>query len=125
MHAGAEAVSSKKICEHYGVSGRYYEVMLQGLVRHSILNASKGPRGGYTLAKEKRRTTLADIMKAYLDLKRDAPKETQAYEMQIIQNMLQLEEENCLNALEKVTIQDVCAKHQHGRNSQNKADFSI
>ena len=38
--------------------------MLQALVRHGILKGTRGPRGGYELAREARRITADDILRA-------------------------------------------------------------
>jgi len=35
--------------------------VLQALVRHGILKGTRGPRGGYELAREQRRITADDI----------------------------------------------------------------
>jgi Rrf2 family protein len=43
---------------------RYLEQMMQKLVRAGVLRGVRGPSGGYLLAREKRRITLADISKA-------------------------------------------------------------
>jgi Rrf2 family iron-sulfur cluster assembly transcriptional regulator len=38
--------------------------VLQALVRHGILKGIRGPRGGYELAREQRRITADDILRA-------------------------------------------------------------
>jgi DNA-binding IscR family transcriptional regulator len=38
--------------------------VLQALVRHGILKGVRGPRGGYELAREQRRITADDILRA-------------------------------------------------------------
>jgi DNA-binding IscR family transcriptional regulator len=38
--------------------------VLQALVREGILKGVRGPRGGYELARERRRITVDDILKA-------------------------------------------------------------
>lgn len=43
---------------------RYLEPMLQKLVRAGILRSVRGPQGGYVLARERRRISLADICAA-------------------------------------------------------------
>ena len=40
------------------------EPVLQALVRHGILKGIRGPRGGYELAREQRRITVDDILRA-------------------------------------------------------------
>jgi len=61
-HAGAEPVQSREITRRQGIPRRYLEQALQQLVRHDILVGTRGPKGGYRLAKERRRISVADIV---------------------------------------------------------------
>src|SRR5262245_53090091 len=47
-----------------GLSERYLEPVLQALARHDIVKGTRGPRGGYQLAREERRITADDIFRA-------------------------------------------------------------
>jgi Rrf2 family transcriptional regulator, iron-sulfur cluster assembly transcription factor len=47
-----------------GLSERHLEPLLQALARHDILKSTRGPRGGYELAREERRITADDILRA-------------------------------------------------------------
>lgn len=57
----SEPISSKEIAEKLGVQQRYLEQMMQRLVHKGVLKGVRGPRGGYLLARERRRVSLADI----------------------------------------------------------------
>lgn len=63
-NTGGAPMSGKDIAERQGLPPRYLEQMMQKLVRAGILRGVRGPRGGYLLAREKRRITLADICDA-------------------------------------------------------------
>ena len=52
-----EPVQSKEIMRRQGVPDRYLEQVMQALVRQGVLKGVRGPRGGYRLAKERRRIT--------------------------------------------------------------------
>jgi Rrf2 family protein len=43
---------------------RFLEPVLQELVRSGVLTSVRGPRGGYKLARERRRISLGDIYRA-------------------------------------------------------------
>src|SRR5262249_23542757 len=43
---------------------RHLEPLLQALVREGVLKGVRGPRGGYQLARERRRITVDEILKA-------------------------------------------------------------
>ena len=63
-HAGAEPVQSREITRRQEIPQRYLEQALQHLVRDNILIGVRGPRGGYRLAKERRRITIGDIVRS-------------------------------------------------------------
>ena len=56
-HGGAEPVQSQDIARRLGLPRRYLEQVLQQLVRAGVLKGVRGPRGGYRLARERRRVT--------------------------------------------------------------------
>ncbi|MBN2751209.1 MAG: Rrf2 family transcriptional regulator [Rhodospirillaceae bacterium] len=62
-NAGGEPVQSSEITARQGIPRRYLEQTLQALVRHEILVGVRGPRGGYRLARERRRITVGDIVR--------------------------------------------------------------
>jgi len=66
-NAASDPMSSKEIASKQGMPPRYLEQMMQKLVRAGVLRGVRGPRGGYLLAREKRRITLADICTALGD----------------------------------------------------------
>ena len=57
-HAADTPVQSKDIATRQDISRRYLEQVLQQLVREGVLRGVRGPRGGYRLARERRRVTL-------------------------------------------------------------------
>jgi len=61
-NARPDPVQSKDITARQQIPPRYLEQALQQLVRAGILKGVRGPRGGYTLARERRRITVADIV---------------------------------------------------------------
>src|SRR5258708_1586414 len=63
-NAADRPVRAKEITERQGVPPRFLEPVLQDLVRAGILDSVRGPRGGYRLARERRRITLADLCRA-------------------------------------------------------------
>ena len=62
-HAGAEPVQSREITRRQGSPRRYLEQALQNLVRSGVLVGVRGPRGGYRLARERRRITVGEIIR--------------------------------------------------------------
>ena len=64
LHDGDAPVSAKTLAVRHGLPPRHLEPVLQALVRHGILKGTRGPRGGYELAREQRRITADDILRA-------------------------------------------------------------
>jgi Rrf2 family protein len=60
-NTGRGPISSRDIADRQGLPPRYLEQLMQRLVRGGILRGVRGPRGGYLLAKERRRITVGDI----------------------------------------------------------------
>jgi Rrf2 family protein len=57
-------VSAKALAARHNLPARHLEPVLQELVRIGILKGIRGPRGGYELARERRRITADDILRA-------------------------------------------------------------
>jgi Rrf2 family protein len=57
-------ISAKTLAARHALPPRHLESVLQSLVREGILKGIRGPRGGYELAREARRVTANDILRA-------------------------------------------------------------
>ena len=62
-NARPEPVQAKEITARQGVPQRYLEQVMQQLVRAGILKGVRGPRGGYRLARERRRISVGDVVR--------------------------------------------------------------
>ena len=57
-------VSARKLAARHNLPPRHLEPVLQALVHEGIFHGIRGPRGGYELARERRRISVADILRA-------------------------------------------------------------
>jgi Rrf2 family iron-sulfur cluster assembly transcriptional regulator len=64
LHGRGHPVSAKVLAARHALPARHLEPVLQALVRFGILKGIRGPRGGYELARERRRITADDILRA-------------------------------------------------------------
>ena len=64
IHARTRPVSAKALAERHKLPPRHLEPVLQALVRDGILRGVRGPHGGYELAREHRRISAEDILRA-------------------------------------------------------------
>jgi len=64
IHAQGRPVSAKALAARHRLPPRHLEPVLQALVRDGILKGVRGPHGGYELARERKRITAEDILRA-------------------------------------------------------------
>ena len=64
LHGKGRPVSAKALAARHALPARHLEPVLQALVRMGILRGIRGPRGGYELARERRRISADDILRA-------------------------------------------------------------
>ena len=131
-HASDLPVQSKEIADRQGIPRRYLEQVLQQLVHAEILRGVRGPRGGYRLAKERRRITVAEIATVVHDMEggRDPLTDPAGSELghTVRRPIWQEIEEYAMERLSKTTIEDLCISAQRAgieSHSQNQFDFMI
>jgi Rrf2 family protein len=64
LNGHSRPVAAKALATRHSLPPRHLEPVLQALVRHGILKGVRGPRGGYELARERRRISADDILRA-------------------------------------------------------------
>ena len=72
LNARERPVSARKLAARHNLPPRHLEPVLQALVHEGIFNGVRGPRGGYELAREKKRISVADILRAVGSVEDDA-----------------------------------------------------
>src|SRR5882762_9780581 len=112
-NAGTLPVQSTEITGRQGIPRRYLEPVLQQLVRVDILTGVRGPRGGYRLARERRRITVGEIVRAIRSLETAADEEDalppgSRLGQEIVRPLwLELQEE-AVRRLDGLSIEDLC-----------------
>jgi len=64
LNARGRPVAAKALASRHHLPPRHLEPVLQALVRQGILKGIRGPRGGYELARDQRRITADEILRA-------------------------------------------------------------
>ncbi len=131
-HAGSEPVQSREITRRQGIPRRYLEQALQGLVRKNILIGVRGPRGGYRLARERRRISVGDIVRVVREMESgtgpyDTPTHSELGE-KVVSPLWRELHDQVMERLDSVTIDDLGDRaDQAGILSQGRSnlDFSI
>lgn len=131
-HAGSEPVQSSEITRRQGIPRRYLEQALQNLVRDGVLLGVRGPRGGYRLARERRRITIGDIIRVVRKMETaEDPlvEDTGSPLAHRVVRPLWLEiQDDIMSRLDRLSIDDLCAKaNDAGIVSEGRSslDFSI
>lgn len=131
-NGGTLPVQSGEITRRQGIPRRYLEQVLQQLVRAGILEGMRGPKGGYRLARERRRITLGEIVRVVqaLDGGADPLEEGTGAELgrRVVRPLWAELQEELMKRLDTVTIEDLCVRaHQAGVAGAYAArlDFSI
>ncbi|HIM42021.1 MAG TPA: Rrf2 family transcriptional regulator [Rhodospirillales bacterium] len=131
-HAGAEPVQSREITRRQGIPRRYLEHALQHLVRQEILIGVRGPRGGYKLARERRRITVGDIVRVVREMEADNNliEETQGSELgyQVVRPLWRELQDGLMERLDSLTVDELCTRaNQSGIVSEGRRnlDFTI
>jgi Rrf2 family protein len=131
FNARPEPVQAKEITARQGVPQRYLEQVMQQLVRAGILKGVRGPRGGYRLAKERRRISVGDIVRAAELAEDETAEDAQPRSelgARIVTPFIQSLQDELMARLEAITVEDLCQKARAAGVSvedNNTADFTI
>lgn len=130
-NARPDPVQSKDITRRQGIPQRYLEQVLQSLVHRNILKGVRGPKGGYTLARERRRITVGDVVRVVDQLDAEAedepPSEAELGE-KVIKPLWTETRDAILARLDEITMEDLCRRAEalgieHG--TRSTPDFNI
>lgn len=126
LHARPAPVSAKALSGRHGLGPRHLETVLQALVRGGILKGVRGPRGGYALARERRRISLGDIVRASEGGGPD-PQEPPASDLvrQVIAPAIAGASASFLAALDAITVEDLCRNAAPAGGAAEERDFTI
>ena len=127
LNAGGNPVQNVAIAKRQGIPKRYLEQTLQILVRNNILVASRGPRGGYRLAKERRKIKILDIIKSVTKEKEINNLFKSNISKIIIQPLINKFLEDSMIYLDKISVEDIYNQYKQ-KNKDNpikKVDFVI
>lgn len=124
-NARTEPVQSRDITERQGVPSRYLEQVLQQLVRAGILRGVRGPKGGYTLARERRRITIADVLRVVsaMDGEEDVSPSTADLGARVIGPLCAGVNDEILARFDGITMEDLC--REAGTKGIRRADGTL
>jgi Rrf2 family protein len=131
FNARPEPVQAKEITARQGVPQRYLEQVMQQLVRAGVLKGVRGPRGGYRLAKERRRISVGDVVRVAESLEDE---ESEAIDprselgIRIVSPLIQTLQDEVMARLDAISIEDLCQRARSAGvdcGGGTAADFTI
>ena len=131
-HSSGQPVQSQEITLRQDIPRRYLEQALQQLVRANILTGVRGPKGGYNLARERRRISVGDIVRVVRNLETglemDGTNPGSELSAKVITPMWQNIQTSMMEKLDGISIDDLCTQaNDAGVESEGRQnlDFSI
>jgi Rrf2 family protein len=114
LNSAAGPVQSRDITKRQAIAPRYLEPILQRLGRSGVVEGIRGPRGGYRLARERRRITVGEIVRVILD-SADGDAEPAATKRSdlgrlVVDPFWGESEAGFLERLDSVTIDELCQR---------------
>ncbi len=107
-------VQSRDITRRQSIAPRYLEPILQRLGRAGVVEGIRGPKGGYRLARERRRVTVGEIVRTILDSEQPPGERRHALQSDLGQHVVgpfwtQCEQE-FLAQLDQLTVEELCRR---------------
>jgi Rrf2 family protein len=130
FNARPEPVQAKEITARQGVPQRYLEQVMQQLVRAGILKGVRGPRGGYRLARERRRISVGDVVRVAESIEDDEEKHVPRSDLgqRIVAPFVITLQDELMKRLDSVSIEELCQRARvvgMDAEAEASADFTI
>ena len=130
LHSRSAPVVAKDLAARHKLPSRHLETLLQGLVRAKILKGVRGPRGGYELARERRRITVGEIVRTAMSLSTADPHDLGANSVlieRVIDPAVHNAGETFLANLDSITVEQMCetARKAHVLDEKAAGEFAI
>ena len=128
LNSGPNPVQNEAIAKRQGIPKRYLEQTLQMLVKDRILVGSRGPKGGYSLAKERRKIKLSKIINSVSDNETEKKIFNSHLSQSIILPVISNIKNKCIESFTDISVEDMCklAKDKKvQKSSSTKVDFVI
>jgi Rrf2 family protein len=131
FNARPEPVQAKEITARQGVPQRYLEQVMQQLVRAGVLKCVRGPRGGYRLARERRRISIGDVVRvaeAIDDGEAENPEPRSELGTRVVTPLIARLQDEVMKQLDAISIEDLCSQARAAGvdcGGRATADFTI
>ncbi len=128
IHARAAPVAAKALAARLELPPRHLEALLQGLVHANILKGVRGPRGGYELARERRRITAASVLRSVSGENGTEKTRDCRLVREVVAPIVEAAGKVFLDELDTITLDDICRRMEYLKLYDEKSlgpDFAI
>lgn len=137
FNARPEPVQAREITARQGVPQRYLEQVMQQLVRAGVLKGVRGPKGGYRLARERRRISVGDIVRVAESVEEAGGEEDAAPRSELgarlVGPLIKSLQDELMTRLDAISIEELCQRARSEGvdcsgcelSADNSADFTI
>jgi Rrf2 family transcriptional regulator, iron-sulfur cluster assembly transcription factor len=127
IHSRGQPVAAKALAERHNLPPRHLEPVLQALVHAGILKGVRGPRGGYELARERRRISVAEIARVAETTGAENAMHIPVLVEKVVQPAVASAEQSFEVALSGVSIDELCREAEKLGlvQAMSSADFNI
>jgi Rrf2 family protein len=127
LNARERPVSAKALAERHGLPPRHLEPVLQALVHDGILRGVRGPHGGYSLARERRRIAIDEIVRAAANVRDREDTVASPLIADVVSPAVAEAERAFSGALSRINVDDLARRVEAtaGRNGSAEMDFTI
>ncbi|MGO9743728.1 MAG: RrF2 family transcriptional regulator [Roseiarcus sp.] len=131
LHSRSAPVAAKALASRHKLPPRHLETLLQGLVHAKILKGVRGPRGGYELARERRRISIGEVVRTAASLSSADPDDFVAHSTlleRVIEPAVRRAGEPFLVQLDAISVEDLCDAAERSNVLEEEkagADFAI
>jgi len=131
LHSRPSPVAAKALASRHKLPPRHLETLLQGLVHAKILKGVRGPRGGYELARERRRISVGEIVRTSTSLStaehEDIGSRSKLVE-RVVEPSVRKAGESFLANLDAITVEQLCEEAEKAQileEEKASGDFAI
>jgi Rrf2 family iron-sulfur cluster assembly transcriptional regulator len=112
INARERPVSARALAARHRLPPRHLEPVLQALVRDGILKGIRGPHGGYELARERKRISAEDIVRAasHAEEQDEPPLPASALLNDVVRPALAEAERTFSAALARISIDEIARR---------------
>jgi Rrf2 family iron-sulfur cluster assembly transcriptional regulator len=107
LQTGGRRISARQLAKRLGLHPRSLEFLLRFLVGNGSLRSTRGPNGGYELARASTQVTLSDVLKAIVIGREEEDEPKSEVLKKVVVPLLAPAEQSYRQAIEQITINDM------------------